>query len=136
MKRLVSLIRREFWENKGALRTTPLIIGGLYVVFLLMSIFTTAHFDNELYTFREAIRLLAEQPAELRAAHAEEVLLGEDFLQQGPRRLEVGQLRLVDVAEDRQLWSERYDRELEDIFAIQDEVTLAHRAIPEGIGQV
>ena len=76
MKRLVSLIRREFWENKGALRTTPLIIGGLYVVFLLMSIFTTAHFDNELYTFREAIRLLAEQPAELRAAHAEEVLLG------------------------------------------------------------
>ena len=57
MKRLTALIRREFWENKGALRTTPLIIGGIYIVFLLMSIFTTAHFDNELYTFREAVRL-------------------------------------------------------------------------------
>ena len=79
MKRLLTLIRREFWENKGALRTTPLIIGGIYIVFLLMSIFTTAHFDNELYTFREAIRLLAEQPAEFRAAHGEEVLLGSSI---------------------------------------------------------
>jgi ABC-2 type transport system permease protein len=76
VKRLLALIHREFWENKGALRTTPLIIGGIYIVFLLMSIFTTAHFDNELYTFREAVRLLAEQPVEFRAAHAEEVMLG------------------------------------------------------------
>ena len=79
MKRLMTLVRREFWENKGALRTTPLIIGGIYIVFLLMSIFTTAHFDNELYTFREAVRLLAEQPVEARAAHAEEVLLGSSL---------------------------------------------------------
>jgi ABC-2 type transport system permease protein len=76
VKRLLALVRREFWENKGALRTTPLIIGGIYIVFLLMSIFTTAHFDNELYTFREAVRLLAEQPAEIRATHGQEVMLG------------------------------------------------------------
>jgi ABC-2 type transport system permease protein len=76
MKRLLALVRREYWENKGAFRTTPMIIGGIYIVFLLMSIFTTAHFDNELYTFREAVRLLAEQPAEFRAAHAQEVMLG------------------------------------------------------------
>jgi len=76
VKRLLALIHREFWENKGALRTTPLIIGGIYIVFLLMSIFTTAHFDNELYTFREAVRLLAEQPAEFRATHGQEVMLG------------------------------------------------------------
>jgi len=76
MKRLLALVHREYWENKGAFRTTPLIIGGIYIVFLLMSIFTTAHFDNELYTFREAVRLLAEQPAEFRAAHAQEVMLG------------------------------------------------------------
>jgi ABC-2 type transport system permease protein len=61
------------------LRTTPLIIGGIYIVFLLMSIFTTAHFDNELYTFREAVRLLAEQPAEFRAAHGQEVMLGSSI---------------------------------------------------------
>lgn len=75
MRRLLALIHREYWENKGAFRTTPLVIGGIYIVFLLMSIFTTAHFDNELYTFREAVRLLAEQPVEFRAAHAEEVML-------------------------------------------------------------
>jgi ABC-2 type transport system permease protein len=76
VKRLTALMWREFWENKGALRTTPLIIGGIYIVFLLMSIFTTAHFDNELYTFREAVRMLAEQPVEFRAAHGTDVLLG------------------------------------------------------------
>ena len=76
MKRLLALVHREFWENKGAFRTTPLVIGGIYIVFLLMSIFTTAHFDDELYTFREAVRLLAEQPAEFRAAHVQEVILG------------------------------------------------------------
>jgi ABC-2 type transport system permease protein len=67
MKRMIALLRREFWENKGAFRTTPLVIGGLYVVFLLMSIFTTAHIDSELYTFKEAVRLMSEQPVELRS---------------------------------------------------------------------
>jgi len=79
MKRLLALVHREFWENKGAFRTTPLVIGGIYIVFLLMSIFTTAHFDNELYTFREAVRLLAEQPVEFRATHAQEVMLGSSL---------------------------------------------------------
>jgi ABC-2 type transport system permease protein len=79
MRRLLALVQREFWENKGAFRTTPLVIGGIYILFLLMSIFTTAHFDNELYTFREAIRLLAEQPVEFRAAHGHEVLLGSSL---------------------------------------------------------
>jgi ABC-2 type transport system permease protein len=76
MKRLIALIRREYWENKGAFRTTPLVIGGIYIAFLLMSIFTTAHIDSDLYTFREAVRFLAEQPVEFRAVHGQEVLLG------------------------------------------------------------
>ena len=33
MNRLLALVQREFWENKGALRTTPLVIGGIYIVF-------------------------------------------------------------------------------------------------------
>ena len=57
MKRLIALLRREYWENKGAFRTTPLVIAGLNIVFLLMAIFTTAHIDSELYTFREAVRV-------------------------------------------------------------------------------
>jgi ABC-2 type transport system permease protein len=76
MKRLTALLRREFWENKGAFRTTPLVIGGLYVVFLLMSIFTTAHIDSDLYTFREAVRVLADQPAELRGMVMYQGMLG------------------------------------------------------------
>ena len=34
-------------------------------------------------------------------------------------------VQLIDAASDHHVWAERYDRELEDIFAIQDEVTAA-----------
>ena len=34
-------------------------------------------------------------------------------------------VQLIDGESDRHIWAERYDRELEDIFAIQDEVTSA-----------
>jgi len=67
MNRLAALIQREYWENRGAFRTTPLVIGGIYIVGMLMAIFTTLHFDNDLYTFKEAVRLLASQPEDLRA---------------------------------------------------------------------
>jgi adenylate cyclase len=33
--------------------------------------------------------------------------------------------QLIDAVDDKHLWAERYDRELEDIFAVQDEVTHA-----------
>ncbi len=67
MNRLMALIQREYWENKGAFRTTPVVIGGIYIVGMLMAIFTTVHFDNDLYTFKEAVRLAASQPQELRS---------------------------------------------------------------------
>jgi adenylate cyclase len=34
-------------------------------------------------------------------------------------------VQLIDAETDRHIWAERYDRELEDIFAIQDEITRA-----------
>jgi adenylate cyclase len=34
-------------------------------------------------------------------------------------------VQLIDAESDRHVWAERYDRELEDIFAIQDEMTAA-----------
>src|SRR3989442_1557908 len=34
-------------------------------------------------------------------------------------------VQLIDAETDRHIWAERYDRELEDIFAIQDEMTCA-----------
>lgn len=76
MNRLLALLQREFWENKGAFRTTPIVIGGLYVVGALMAVFTTAHIDNELYTFKESMRLVAEQPEALRASVLYQMLLG------------------------------------------------------------
>jgi ABC-2 type transport system permease protein len=76
MNRLKALLRREFWENKGAFRTTPIVIGGLYIVFLLMAIFTTAHVDNDLYTFKEAVQVLAGRPAEFRGMVMYQAMLG------------------------------------------------------------
>lgn len=76
MKRLLALLLREYWENKGAFRTTPIVIGLIYVVCALMAVFTTAHIDNELYTFKELIRLAAQQPEEMRATILYQVLLG------------------------------------------------------------
>jgi len=79
MRRLIALLHREFWENKGAFRTTPLVIGGICIALLLMAIFTTTHFDNELYTFREAVRALAQQSTEFRATHIYEVMIGSSL---------------------------------------------------------
>ena len=41
-------------------------------------------------------------------------------------------VQLIDAESDRHLWAERYDRELEDVFAIQDEVTNAIVAVLPG----
>jgi len=40
-------------------------------------------------------------------------------------------VQLVDVTNGYQLWSERFDREIEDIFAIQDEIA---RSVLESLG--
>jgi len=66
MNRLMALLKREFWENKGALRTTPIVIGGIYVVGLLMALITTVHFDNEFHTLKDAIRFIAAQDEAMR----------------------------------------------------------------------
>jgi ABC-2 type transport system permease protein len=67
MNRLMTLIKREYWENKGAFRTTPIVIGGIYVIGLLMAVITTVYFDNEFHTLKEAIRFIASQDEALRS---------------------------------------------------------------------
>jgi adenylate cyclase len=53
--------------------------------------------------------------------------LGVQFVVEGSVRKAGGRVRitaqLIDAETDRHLWAERYDRELANIFAIQDEVT-------------
>src|SRR5712692_7043951 len=52
--------------------------------------------------------------------------LGVHYLLEGSVRKEVNQLRitaqLVDATTDYEIWAERYDRPLQDIFALQDEI--------------
>src|SRR6266480_4051889 len=52
---------------------------------------------------------------------------GVDYLLEGSVRKASDRIRvtvqLIDAETDRHVWAERYDRQLEDIFAIQDEVT-------------
>jgi TolB-like protein/Flp pilus assembly protein TadD len=53
--------------------------------------------------------------------------LGVAYVAQGNVRKAANRVRitveLVEAATGRQLWADRYDRELEDVFAVQDEVT-------------
>ena len=45
-------------------------------------------------------------------------------IRKGGERIRIA-VRLIDAGSGRQIWAERYDRVLEDIFAVQDEVTEA-----------
>ena len=53
--------------------------------------------------------------------------LGADYILDGNMRKAGKRVRisaqLVDVSDEKQLWAERYDHELDDIFAVQDDVT-------------
>ncbi len=75
MNRLLALIKREYWENKGAFRTTPLVIGGIYIVLTLMFMITFNHFDNEFHTLKELIRFIAATDPEMRGKFAYEGIL-------------------------------------------------------------
>ncbi len=61
---------------------------------------------------------------------------GVDYILEGSVRKAGGRIRvtvqLIDAETDRHIWAERYDRELEDIFAIQDEITRAIVATLQG----
>jgi len=65
MNRLMALVRREFWENKGAFRTTPLTIGGINILLILMFLITFNHFDNEFQSLKELLRFIAQQDVAL-----------------------------------------------------------------------
>jgi ABC-2 type transport system permease protein len=66
MNRLMALVRREFWENKGAFRTTPLVIGGIFLAAMVMFLVTFNQFDNEFQSLKELLRFLAQQDVDVR----------------------------------------------------------------------
>ena len=62
--------------------------------------------------------------------------LGVQFVVEGSVRRAGNRVRitvqLIEGESDRHIWAERYDRELEDIFALQDEITMAIVAVLPG----
>ena len=48
----------------------------------------------------------------------------EGSVRRSGNRLRIS-VQLINAADGYQLWSERYDREMGDIFALQDDITLA-----------
>jgi adenylate cyclase len=66
-----------------------------------------------------------------KATNVQEVArdLGAQYVVEGSVRKAGNRVRvtvqLIDAEHDRHIWAERYDRDLEDIFAVQDEVTTA-----------
>jgi adenylate cyclase len=62
--------------------------------------------------------------------------LGVQFVVEGSVRRAGNRLRitvqLIEAESDRHIWAERYDRNLEDIFALQDEITMAIVAVLPG----
>jgi serine/threonine protein kinase/Tfp pilus assembly protein PilF len=59
----------------------------------------------------------------------------EGSVRQAGRRLRIT-AQLIDVASGYHLWSERYDREMQDVFAVQDEIarSIAQRLEPRLVG--
>jgi TolB-like protein/DNA-binding winged helix-turn-helix (wHTH) protein len=55
--------------------------------------------------------------------------LGVDYIVEGSVRRDGNHVRiaaqLIEIASGRHLWAERYDRDLKDVFAVQDEITHA-----------
>ncbi len=71
------------------------------------------------------ISTFAERAAPLSAIHAKEAF-GADFALEGSVRKAGDRTRvtaqLTDTSSGSQIWAERYDRDLEDVFALEDEI--------------
>ena len=95
---------------------------------------------TELSRFRELFVISRNSSFKYQGQHvevrkfAEE--LGVQFVVEGSVRKAGKRVRitvqLIDAGSDAHLWAERYDRDLEDIFAIQDEVTASIVAVLPG----
>jgi TolB-like protein len=90
---------------------------------------------TELSRFRSLFVIARNSSFQYRAA-ADVKELGVQFVVEGSVRRLGGRIRiaaqLVEAATGNHLWAERYDRDMADLFAVQDEVTQAIAATIEG----
>jgi len=85
---------------------------------------------NSSFTFRGQSHNLKQVASELGARY-----IVEGSVRKGGNRVRIT-AQLIDTDEDHHLWSERWDRTLEDIFDVQDEVSeaIARRVAPSVTG--
>jgi len=85
---------------------------------------------NSSFTYREKSLNLKQVAEELGARY-----IVEGSVRKGGNRVRIT-AQLIDAGEDHHLWSEKWDRTLEDIFDVQDEVSeaIARRAAPSVTG--
>ena len=92
-----------------------------------------SRFRDLFVTSRNSVFVYKGKPVNVQKAAKE---LGVEYIVEGSVRKAGNRVRitvqLIEADGDRHLWAERYDRELKDIFDIQDEVTTAIAAILPG----
>ena len=81
---------------------------------------------NSTFTFKGKKTLATDVARELNARY-----VVEGSVRKSGNRVRIN-VQLIDGLADRHVWAERYDRELEDIFALQDEITSAIVAMVPG----
>jgi adenylate cyclase len=85
-----------------------------------------SRFRELLVISRNSVFVHKGKPVNVQAVARE---FGVDYVAEGSVRKAADRIRvtvqLIDAETDTHIWAERYDRELKDIFAIQDEVTSA-----------
>ena len=70
MKTMQTLLRREFWENRGAFLTTPIVVGGLFILATILAMTATSVFvtkvNGQEFVLSQFTQLLADvNPEEL-----------------------------------------------------------------------
>jgi len=92
-----------------------------------------SRFRDLFVTSRNSVFVYKGKPVNVQKVARE---LGVQYVAEGSVRKAGNRVRitvqLIEAETDRHLWAERYDRELQDIFDIQDEVTTAISAILPG----
>ena len=73
--------------------------------------------ENSMYTYKRKPVTISELGHQLGVSH---VL--EGGIQKAGNRVRVN-VQLIEVSNGRHVWAERYDRQIDDLFAIQDEIT-------------
>lgn len=81
MNRLPALLQREYWENRVAMRGTPLAIAGIYIALAVMALISFGYLDHEFSSLKEAIRFLntTDEETRSRAIHLANIAASQLF---------------------------------------------------------